>query len=361
MAGAARSGSFDTIRLIAALLVYHSHSYALAGRAEPGLPGYSLGGIAVLIFFTVSGYWVTQSALQRNFGAYVMARALRIFPGLAVSLVVVILAGALASSIPVNDYLLQPGTWRFMQNAVPFFLPALAEIPGVFEDGAVHAANGSLWTLRYEVMCYVVLGLAALFGRAGVRLAMAAAALFAATVLAIMVSSGSAAIGDRTILLFDHLHIRWIATFGAAFAFGAWLYRFDDMRLGLAIVAAALAVALTWQDPILVPATSLFLYGSLAIWLGRRLGLDNRVTRGHDLSYGIYIYAFPCQQLAVRLIEPQDPLGFALYYLVGLVATVTLAALSWRLVEKPALRLKDTVIGQLDRLGAAFPLGRKPA
>lgn len=356
-----RSGSFDTIRLVAALLVYHSHSFALAGRPEPGVPGYSLGGVAVLIFFAVSGYWVSQSALQRSFGAFVLARALRIFPGLAVSLVVVILACALASSIPVNDYLVQPSTWRFMQNAAPFFLPAVGGIPGVFEDGAVHGVNGSLWTLQYEVMCYVVLGVAALFGRTGVRLAMVAAALFGAAVLAIMVTAGSTAVGERSIVLIDHLQVRWIAIFGAAFAFGAWLSRFDDLRLGIAIVVSALAVGLTWKEPILCLAAGPFFYGAAAIWLGRRFDLDHRITRGRDLSYGIYIYAFPCQQLAVRLIEPKDQLGFALYYLVGLAATVALAALSWKLVEKPALRLKGRIVALLDSLDSALPLRRTTA
>ncbi|MDD3838374.1 MAG: acyltransferase, partial [Phenylobacterium sp.] len=332
MTGHARSGGFDTIRLCAALLVYHSHSFALAGRPEPSVPGYSLGGVAVIVFFAISGYWVTQSALQRSFGAYAMARALRIFPGLAVSLVAVILACALASSIPVNDYLVQPATWRYLQNAFPFFLPALGEIPGVFEDGANHAVNGSLWTLRYEVMCYVALGLAALFGRMGVRLVMIAAALFGAGVLGMMIAAGSTAVGDHHIRLLDYLQVRWIATFGAAFAFGAWLHGFDDRRLALAIAGSAAALALTWRDPILAPAAGLFLFGSTAIWLGRKLHLDRRITRGHDLSYGVYIYAFPCQQLAVRLVEPVGAADFAVYYLTGLAGTVTLAGPPWWLI-----------------------------
>jgi peptidoglycan/LPS O-acetylase OafA/YrhL len=62
-------------------------------------------------------------------------------------------------------------------------------------------------------------------------------------------------------------------------------------------------------------------------------------SRG-DLSYGIYLYAWPLQQLFVSYWA--ERLTPTLLTAIVFVCTVVLAALSWRLVERPALTLKRT-------------------
>src|SRR5215218_6951787 len=147
-----RTGSFDTMRLTAALMVFHSHAFALTGHREPLLPGYlTFGGVAVSVFFAMSGYLVTTSALKRSTGSYVIARAIRIWPGLAVCCAVSIVLGALITSLPTSDYLSRSDTFSYMRNTFVFFTEMQSELPGVFEGRPHPAVNGSLWTLRYEV------------------------------------------------------------------------------------------------------------------------------------------------------------------------------------------------------------------
>lgn len=59
------TNNYDFIRFCAASLVLFSHHYALVGSqapAEPSLLGLNtLGGLAVSIFFALSGYLITQS------------------------------------------------------------------------------------------------------------------------------------------------------------------------------------------------------------------------------------------------------------------------------------------------------------
>jgi peptidoglycan/LPS O-acetylase OafA/YrhL len=337
-----RRGSFDTLRLAAALLVFHSHSFALAGLPEPGVPGYSWGGVAVMIFFAMSGYWVSRSALERSLTSYTVARALRIVPGLFVCSLITIALCALATSEPVNAYFREGATWSWLQNSLPFFLPLRQGLPGVFEDGAYSSPNGALWTLPYEVFCYVIAGLAARFGPPGMRLAMAGAGVFSLAVL----FGGTP---GQTLQLTSVLDQRWVALFGGAFFFGAALNAATDRRLVTIIAVSAVAVLLSRRDPVLVQLTSLFLYGSGAVWAGRCLNLDRLVSRGRDISYGVYIYAYPCEQLALRAIEPHDGLGFAAYYATALAGTVALASLSWALVEKPALNAKARLTGMIER------------
>src|SRR5271169_4317016 len=104
MEGRSRNGSFDTLRLSAALIVFHSHSFAIAGLPEPTVPGHTWGRAAVIVFFAISGYWVTRSALERSLIGYGVARVLRIVPGLLVCCLFTIVFCALATSESVNQY-----------------------------------------------------------------------------------------------------------------------------------------------------------------------------------------------------------------------------------------------------------------
>lgn len=342
-----RDGSFDTLRLIAALMVFHSHSFALAGLPEPQLPGFSWGGVAVIIFFAMSGYWVSRSALERSLASFAVARTLRIAPGLFVCGLVTIAACALATSEIVNDYFRNPDTWRWLQNTFPFWIPQRTTLPGVFEDGAVHHPNGSLWTLPYEVLCYVLVALAALFGRKGLGLAAVAAGVFAATV-------AWGPLGEGPLRLISTFERLWLAIYGGAFFVGVALRAASDRLLLGLIAAAAVAVVLTHGHRPADYMSAMVLYAVGAIWAGRNLNLDRLATRGRDISYGVYIYAFPFEQLAVRALPPHDGPSYALYYAVALAATLAFAALSWALVEKPALgakaRITALVEGGIGRL-----------
>ena len=66
---------------------------------------------------------------------------------------------------------------------------------------------------------------------------------------------------------------------------------------------------------------------------------NKRLHLPTDLSYGVYIYAWPMQVLLVicglAFLNPW------VFMVVAAVATLPLAALSWFLVEKPAMSLKS--------------------
>lgn len=68
------------------------------------------------------------------------------------------------------------------------------------------------------------------------------------------------------------------------------------------------------------------------------LGDDN------DISYGLYIWAWPVQQLLV--LAGAQALGPWLSALLALACTLPLAWLSWKGVEEPAMRLRHLVPGR---------------
>src|SRR5258707_15128445 len=87
--------------------------------------------------------------------------------------------------------------------------------------------------------------------------------------------------------------------------------------------------------PLAVPVLGSYVLFFAAYLPTRRL--RHFASRG-DLSYGLYLYAFPTQQLLIRAFGPWlHPLTLSL---LALGATALFAAFSWRFVERPFLRLK---------------------
>lgn len=116
-----RDNNFNLIRLLAALAVMVSHSFALAlggGSFEPfrSSLGMSPGMIAVDVFFATSGFLVTASLLsRRNPIEFIRARGLRIFPGLLVVLALtVFVLGPVFTSLPLSTYFTEWETYRYL-------------------------------------------------------------------------------------------------------------------------------------------------------------------------------------------------------------------------------------------------------
>jgi peptidoglycan/LPS O-acetylase OafA/YrhL len=103
------------------------------------------------------------------------------------------------------------------------------------------------------------------------------------------------------------------------------------------VALAAAAAALLLNTPLRLQAVSAAL-AMLVLWLAFVRSAPLRALSNlPDYSYGIYIYAFFIQQI-VQLHLPQWPtLAKAA---LAFVTVLPVAALSWHLVEKPALSLK---------------------
>jgi len=81
-------------------------------------------------------------------------------------------------------------------------------------------------------------------------------------------------------------------------------------------------------------------------------GFIRHYNRVGDYSYGVYIYAFPVQQTIAALIPGVSVLSM---FLLSASVTLTLAMLSWHLLERYALGLKGYYVGHTRRLLGATP------
>ncbi|MBC7003771.1 acyltransferase, partial [Photobacterium sp. BZF1] len=159
-----KDNNFNLIRALAALAVIFSHSFILAeGSVTKGDPissffGTVISGLAVDIFFLLSGILVTKSLIDRNsIKVFTISRVFRIFPALLASILFCILiVGPLSTNLGLVEYLFHPETKSFLINNMFLFDRIIQfSLPGVFQDLPYPVAvNGSLWSLPWEVLMY---------------------------------------------------------------------------------------------------------------------------------------------------------------------------------------------------------------
>ena len=352
---AAHTNNFDALRLMAALMVIHGHGWVLSGSEGPGLWAVPFARVGLDVFFSISGFLVTTSwERDRRLGSFLGKRALRIFPGLAACVLVsAFVLGPAVTTLPVAAYLGDAATWRYLANVA---LYAELHLPGVFaglrESGAV---NGSLWSLLPEFACYLTVPLFAALPIRWRPLGLAVGALL----------SGCAGLWMFTVpgapdLSIYHLELRYAlveAPFflvGAALALverrvGGRLWRADLCLLAFSGNYVISAWFGTWNLPF-----EWFTLPYLVLACGRMsLPFVRRFARFGDLSFGMYLYAFPIQQLVI-LLWP----GVDYPVLLCVALTVPAAWLSWHLVERPAIRLRRALdLSPLPEQAAPAALG----
>ena len=340
-----RRNAFDVLRLVAASLVLLSHCYPLTGRDEPiaDLTGSTMGEIGVVMFFAMSGFLISKSWTDqpRTF-PFAVKRGLRLLPGLIVAVVLTaFVMGPLVTSLSPGAYLtsLEPYVYVLRNSVLVTFSGTL---PGVFTDNVYpNAVNGSLWTLPVEALAYVgaaMIGFVTAFRRPALIAGLLA--------LALILISPPVDVGNRLSsgsgVATANLNI--VLAVYAAFAAGMLIWALRErfvLRWPILIALTALWVA-TWASGWQV-ITLVLLVSYAVIFAAFRLpeGARALTRRVGDLSYGIYIYAFPAQQLAEHAWGPGLTPGGMLVLAAPPVAV--LAFCSWRLIEAPALALKRKV------------------
>jgi peptidoglycan/LPS O-acetylase OafA/YrhL len=350
-----RGNSIGFLRHLLALSVLVAHTWPLAfGVSSLGTAltkkQTDLGTMAVYGFFVLSGFLITSSGLKFGIGRFAWHRFLRIFPGLWVCLLVTAAAiGPVAALIErgtLRGYWSHPqGPWEYVTTN---WFASMSQYPisGLlrttpYGHGRPSAFDGSLWSLKYELLCYVLVGtlaVTAVLRRARPLVVLLAVAAYG--VILARIDLGS--IGPVPLL--GSFSIRQFVILGFLFALGAVARLFGrhlplhPMLAGL--VGVALVATMVSGGFLIVGLPSyayLLLYATVA--LPSRL---HAVGRKRDYSYGIYIYAFPVQQMLALVGGAR--LGAVGFILVSAMGTLALAIPSWHLIERPAMSLKDITI-----------------
>lgn len=329
-----RRNALNAWRLALATTVILWHSWPLTGHRLP-FPAYEglLAQVGVDGFFALSGFLITASWMRHPSPRdYFIARALRIFPGLWVCLAITAFiiapmsvaiqggsAARLMGSLKPLEYFLNNAVLNVFYGGIDG-TPRDIPWPGIW--------NGSIWTLIFEFVCYIAVAVLGVLGMLKRRWVIPAAfVLFLC----------AAAYLSYPVFAMETIP-QMVARFALMFAAGALLYQYRDVlpaRWSLvAICLGVLALSGLTHNYRVIGALPLayVVIASGALIHDRRLNLRN------DLSYGVYIYAFPIQQLlAVSGLAVLPP---SLFFVIATAVTLPLAALSWFVVEKHAMALK---------------------
>ena len=321
--------ALNFLRLCLALQVLLWHAYALRGDSWlPARLESFLADVAVDSFFAISGFLICRAWLRRPaLMPFLRARAVRILPGLWVCLVttafviVPVAAWLSGTESPTWD-----GRWHYVVANAGVWVgdwgidggPAGVAHPGAW--------NGSLWSLGYEVGCYLVIATLG-FCRILRARVVAGLAITFWVMSAQLTLAGFSASGQAYCV---------VPRCGLMFAAGGflWLHRDRVPVSRFLIVASVLAVAAgvaCLPNYRLVAAPAI---GYLCVVFAMRLGETRRLVLRHDLSYGVYVYGFVVQQ---SLLVCGADVGWLPFAVISMACVAPFAAASWLLVEQPAL------------------------
>ncbi|WP_017932084.1 acyltransferase family protein [Robiginitomaculum antarcticum] len=321
------------VRWVLAGLVALGHIFLLTTAYEPiRIHQWTGGYMAVNGFFVLSGLLIAKSLdLRRDLKLYAVSRALRIYPALIVLMLAFIFVFATIFSKPGGAAAIgSTENWLYVLRVLALGDPQNAP-GGIFSGNIEEDFNGPLWTIRFEIVAYILAAIGFAVG------------LLKSRVLTLVTFLGvqSAYLGLPLFIDFSTLPtgLLPLLRLSSAFLMGMCLWQFPEARRPHWILVA-----------IAVAAFLLFgrgfggeLLGNLALTgLILRLGLTDKtfapLRKLPDYSYGIYIWHYPVMQ-AVLFFNPQvGPAKLALY---SIPVFLLLSAISWHLIEKPALKLKS--------------------
>jgi len=319
----------------------------------------TFGSIAVDVFFIISGFLVTGSLVSKqSVRVFIRSRVLRIYPGLIGATVTsVVLLGVFFTKSPLTHFLANQQTIKFLAKNITVVAGLEWWLPGVFEQVPYKGViNGSLWTLPWELRMYAVLSviwlIACIAGKHRDRVLKWTVVGIAsvAAIGAIIASSGF--IPSTTLALarvipqadshafsYGHLYLRWPLTFFSGAAF--YVLRDHIVLSGSVFITFVAAIlASTISHGFFMACYVLFLPYVVLYLAYIPSGWIRSFNNCGDYSYGMYIYAFPVQQAIAATTPGVHVLPMLL---LSFVITLFFAGLSWNLIEKPALRLKNKV------------------
>ncbi|HEY6434617.1 MAG TPA: acyltransferase [Acetobacteraceae bacterium] len=296
------------------------------------------------MFFALSGFLVTGSALRtRRLIPFLGLRVLRLLPALFVEVTLsAIILGAIFTDLPASEYYTSPMFWGYFMNILG---DIHFHLPGVFTNNITDVVNSNLWTLPWELQCYIVASFMIITGLLYYRKTLAI--LFAmATVVLIYVS------------LFDGFQIVPAQVGGPTlvyyFATGVMMFLWRDKIVFheiLFLPAAAVCYAL------MMSPRTVFLYPLLLTYITVFIGLFPfprfSLIKSGDYSYGIYLYGFPVTQALVAGF-PSLQKNLAVAAPLAVLATGAFAVLSWHCVEKHFLKLKRYIAPKSSRITEAL-------
>jgi peptidoglycan/LPS O-acetylase OafA/YrhL len=357
-----RPSGFDYMRLILATMVLVSHGLNTALAADGMREVWKtplLGGLFSMVlpmFFTLSGFLVAGSMDRtRTVAKFLGLRAIRIYPALVVDILfTALIIGPFVTSLSWDAYFSDPEFAAYLWNVTGHDI--VFTLPGAFDNNPQFYANLQLWTVPFELMCYIALGAmmaAAYFVRGSIVIPLGTFVIFALVMA-------------RTGLTTNWQFTDWYGPVSGpmlivAFLLGVNIHLFRDripcspmMILGL-ILATLIGFSFGPYDRLIGVFPAALLTVCLGVLNPRRIN----IIKHADLSYGLFLYHYILQQALISAAGGE--LAWYILIPVSFILTLAFAYASWTLIEKPALELRKPLGRLEDRWIALWEKNKRDA
>lgn len=338
---AGKPAGFDYLRIALSTAVVAWHAYQMSYGTDEALrfwarsPVGSLLALILPVFFALSGFLVAGSMVRNpDLRVFLSLRAIRIYPALVVEVALAaFILGPIVTTVPLTQYFGSVTFYKYLLNTIGYIH---YQLPGVFLSNPTPGiVNSQLWTVPYELECYVLISVLALIGMFSDR-----RRVLPLFVVATAVVTSFNAWRGLDALPAGGMHGRvLVLCFFAGIVVHAYRDRLPWNRLAAA-VAAVICLALT-KAPGQLPALMPIFAAYLTTYLGMLNPKRTMIVTSGDYSYGLYLYSGPIQQtVALHLGAGATMLrNFAISLPIGIL----FALFSWWCVEKPFMKVRRLV------------------
>jgi peptidoglycan/LPS O-acetylase OafA/YrhL len=348
-----RLNNLDFIRFALAISVLYCHCYVMYYGTEDTVEPLwvasgkqlSIGTVAVNFFFVISGFLILQSwNNSKGLWDYLRKRILRIYPGFIIASLLCLLVFA---PLGTADWYMPYGYWKlYYENIkIPQVLISMLElseptVPWTLNNAPVYGTiNGALWTIRYEFFCYLFIPLAGLAGLYKKKYFILILFLFAFISLLTQHYANIFLFNWKEYILLGKPDFfpRFFTYFIAGMCFYTYKDEIPRSRILLAFSFLIVAASAFIFKGLVITQVLFGTYILFYLAFTSTVSFQNFASNG-DLSYGVYIYAWPVQQLMILYLEKY--MNLSLLFILTLTVTLIFAYLSWHFIEKPFLNLK---------------------
>lgn len=326
----------NCVRYYLCLCILMNHFNVLSGASLPQLPRI-FGGVGS--FFAISGFLMFASyEKHNNLKGYFVRRAKRILPPYVFIVVLAAASLCFVSSLPAAEYFLNPGFYKYLVCNL-FFLNFLEpSLPGVFDTNLTAAVNGSLWTMKGEVICYLLVPFVFRFIKKHPKYCttiLSGIMLICFTFYMVLSIQGEA---QRSIVTIISNQFRVFTFFFAGALINVYVKQFLRFKWGVLLAVAVLMLLAQANDTLFLMLRP-FSDSLLVIWCSLVGSWGVWASHRDSLSYDIYLFHFPIIQtlLATGVIAA---IGNVAGLLISIILTVLLAIVSWNFIDSPILNSK---------------------
>lgn len=325
-----KDNCFDAIRYFFTISVFIVH-FCYLNDIEVFWP--ISGATSVEVFFIISGFLIFYSHIEKkSIKYYIDKRIRRILPPYITVVILCTIAGIFMTQLSIKDYLSNNETYKYLFTNLGFLNFLQPTLPGVFEANPITAVNGSLWTMKIEVMFYIsvpfIFWILKKYNKLNV---MVLIFLIAITYDYCFTKLYEQTNNNFYLLIRKQFGSQLIYFYSGTFIllYFETFIKYLNFLFPIAIIICCLEnyFFLGYLKPLAL--------ATIIIGFAYNLKYLNYLKKYDNISYGMYLYHFPATQVIVYYLSPHC--NIYITFILSLLLTVIISLISWFFIEKPII------------------------